>query len=291
MLTLGAATVERVIDLDPFALPLGLLFPGAEIEAIRDAEPWLAPHHVDFAAGNVLLGVQSHLLRVGGLTILIDACVGEHKPRPRRADWHDRAATGYLARLAASGVRAEDVDLVLCTHLHADHVGWNTRMENGTWVPTFPRARYLASRGELDHWAAAEAAEPGVHNHGAWTDSIAPIIEAGRMEAMDDGASLGPGLSLMPLPGHSPGQVGLCLRHAEGRAIFCGDAIHSPAQLRRPDWCSAFCADRDQAAATRIALLEDAHADGALILPAHLRGPLALRAAPAGEAGWRPDFV
>ncbi|SDW87720.1 hypothetical protein SAMN05444336_102601 [Albimonas donghaensis] len=179
MLTLGAATVERVIDLDPFALPLGLLFPGAEIEAIRDAEPWLAPHHVDFAAGNVLLGVQSHLLRVGGLTILIDACVGEHKPRPRRADWHDRAATGYLARLAASGVRA----------------------------------------------------------------------------------------------------------------IFCGDAIHSPAQLRRPDWCSAFCADREQAVATRIALLEDAHADGALILPAHLRGPLALRAAPAGEAGWRPDFV
>ncbi|MBR28309.1 MAG: MBL fold metallo-hydrolase [Rhodobacteraceae bacterium] len=291
MLTLGAATVERVIDLDPFALPLGLLFPGAEIEAIRDAEPWLAPHHVDFAAGNVLLGVQSHLLRVGGLTILIDACVGEHNPRPRRADWHDRAATGYLARLAASGVRAEDVDLVLCTHLHADHVGWNTRRENGTWVPTFPRARYIASRGELDHWAAAEAAEPGLHNHGAWTDSIAPIIDAGRMEAMDDGASLGPGLSLMPLPGHSPGQVGLCLRHAGGRAIFCGDAIHSPAQLRRPDWCSAFCADRDQAVATRIALLEDAHADGALILPAHLRGPLALRAAPAGEAGWRPDFV
>ena len=177
MLTLGAATVERVIDLDPFALPLGLLFPGAEIEAIRDAEPWLAPHHVDFAAGNVLLGVQSHLLRVGGLTILIDACVGEHKPRPRRADWHDRAATGYLARLAASGVRAEDVDLVLCTHLHADHVGWNTQLLDGRWVPTFPNATYLMTSVDETYVKAARPA--------TWAESVSPVIEAGQARLVD----------------------------------------------------------------------------------------------------------
>lgn len=291
MLTLGAATVERVVDLDRFALKLGFLFPGAELDAIRDAADWLAPHHVDFAAGEALLGVQSHLVRVAGLTVLVDTCVGEHKPRPRRADWHERAATGYLARLAAAGVRAEDVDLVLCTHLHADHVGWNTRAENGRWIPTFPNARYLAARRELDHWAAAEAAAPGVPNHGSWADSVAPLIEAGRMEAVDDGASLGAGLSLIPLPGHSPGQIGLSLSHAKGRALLCGDAIHSPVQLRRPDWCSAFCHDPAGAVATRLALLEDAHGDGALILPGHLRGAMALRAEPAGEAGWRPCFV
>ena len=121
----GSAHVHRVIDLDPFALPLGFLFPGATLEALAPARGTLAGTHIDWANTTVLLAVQSHLIRFGGKTILVDACVGEHKERPARPDWHQRADTHYIANLAAAGCTPDDIDIVMCTHLHADHVGWN----------------------------------------------------------------------------------------------------------------------------------------------------------------------
>src|SRR5690349_21673030 len=137
----GTASVHRVIDLDPFTIPLGFIFPGATIEALAPYKDLLAPIHVDFDNGAALIAIQSHLIRFGGKTILLDACVGEHKARPLRPDWNQRTATSYLANLAAAGVTPDDIDIVMCTHLHADHVGWNTRLESGRWVPTFPKAR------------------------------------------------------------------------------------------------------------------------------------------------------
>lgn len=291
MFDLGGATLQRIIDLDPFALPLSFLMPGADIAAIRHLAPVLAPHHVDFSTGSVLLGVQSWLLRAGGLTILIDSCVGEHKERPRRADWHRRQETGFIDRLAAAGVAPDEVDVVMCTHLHADHVGWNTRLDGGRWVPTFPKARYLIGRTELAHWQATEAREPGTHNHGAYTDSVLPVIEAGLAEAVDDGFDLSRGMRIETLPGHSPGQIGLCLDcRSHGQALFCGDAIHSPVQVYQPGWASAFCSDRKQAVATRLSLLERAADTGALLVPAHLRGVHGMTIAREG-GGFRPDFV
>jgi glyoxylase-like metal-dependent hydrolase (beta-lactamase superfamily II) len=291
MLDLGGATLERIVDLDPFALPLSFLLPGAEIEAIRHLEPVLAPHHVDFAAGNILLGVQSWLLRTGGLTILIDSCVGEHKERPRRADWHRRRSTGFLERLKAAGVAPDEVDVMLCTHLHADHVGWNTRLDDGRWVPTFPNARYLIGETELAHWQATEAREPGTHNHGAYTDSVLPVIEAGLSETVKDGFELSRGMRIETMAGHSPGQVGLCLEcRSHGQALFCGDAIHSPVQVYEPGWASAFCFDRGQAARTRLDLLDRAEETGAVIVPAHIRGSHGMTIRRNG-AGFRPEFV
>ena len=134
MYDLGTATLHRIVDVDPFALPLDFLFPGARLEDLRHAHSVLMPHHVDFANGHVLLGIQSFLLRTANLNILIDSCVGEHKARTRRTEWHERSATGYIDRLAAAGVAPHEIDIVLCTHLHADHVGWNTRLESGRWV-------------------------------------------------------------------------------------------------------------------------------------------------------------
>ena len=221
MLTLGAATIERIVDMDPFRLPLTMIFPDATLGELEDAREWLEPHSMDFAAGEVLLGVQSHLLRIGGLTILVDTCVGECKPRPKRPDWHDRRDTGYLDRLAAAGVRPEEVDVVMCTHLHADHAGWNTRLENGAWVPTFPNARYVMGRAELDHWTAEEARAPGEANHGLFADSVKPVVEAGLAEPVEEGFELTAGLTLRALPGHTPGQMGLELAHPGGTAIFC----------------------------------------------------------------------
>ncbi|WP_306886825.1 MBL fold metallo-hydrolase [Amorphus orientalis] len=291
MFTLGQATVRRIVDIDRFALPLDFLFPDASLAALgADAEA-LAPDHLDLAEGAVLLGIQSHLIEVGGLRVLIDTCVGEHKERALRPDWHRRAGGPYLPALAAAGVTPDDIDIVLCTHLHADHVGWNTRLEGGRWVPTFPNARYLVGRTELEHWSAVERKTPGSANHGAFADSVAPIVEAGLCETVEDGFEITAGLTIVPLAGHSPGQVGLEVAPAEGpAALFCGDAIHSPVQVIRPDWSSRFCHDGEAAARLRLSLLDRAADDGSLLVPAHLRRADALRADRRGT-GFRPVMV
>jgi glyoxylase-like metal-dependent hydrolase (beta-lactamase superfamily II) len=291
MLKLGTATLQRIVDFDPFVLPLGFIFPGATVEAIRHAEPVLAPHHVDFAGGNILLGLHSLLLRSGGLNILIDTCVGENKERPRRAEWHRRSSTGYLDRLRHAGVSPAEIDVVLCTHLHADHVGWHTRLDNGRWIPTFPNARYLIGRTEMAHWQAAEAQEPGRHNHGAYADSVLPVLEAGLVELVDDGFDLAPGMRLEMLPGHSPGQMGLCLDcGGAGKALFCGDAVHSPVQVFQPEWASAFCSDREQAISTRLGLFERSSEENTLLILAHLRGAWGMGVERKGS-GYSPTFV
>ncbi len=288
---LGPATVERVIDLDPFALGLSFLFPAARLDDLRSHAALLAPDHVDFKTGDLLLAVQSFVLRVNGLTILIDSCVGEDKERAHRKDWHRRTGTTYLQALAAAGVTPADVDIVLCTHLHADHVGWNTRLENGRWIPTFPRARYMIGDAELAAWQAQEARAPGVANHGAYADSVLPVIEAGLVETVTDGFEIMRGLTVMPLPGHSPGQIGLDLNYGESRhALFCGDAIHSPAQVFRPEWTSAFCSNPEQAVASRMSLLERAAQDGSLIAPSHIRNAMGFRVERCG-CEFRPSFV
>jgi glyoxylase-like metal-dependent hydrolase (beta-lactamase superfamily II) len=268
----GKCTIHRIVDLDPFALKLGFLFPSGSLEALADGRDMLTDMHVDWANGAVLLAVQSHLLRIGGKTILIDACVGEHKQRPARPEWHQRIGTRYLDKLAACGCTPEDVDIVMCTHLHADHVGWNTRLENGDWIPTFPNARYLMSQREVDQRAAEAAAKPEA-NHGSYQDSVLPVLERGMAGFVEAGDEIVDGGTILSLPGHAPGQIGLELRDdTDGTTVFCGDAIHSPVQVFRPEWSSAFCHDKAQAETTRRALLERAVAENLLLIPAHLRG-------------------
>lgn len=291
MYHLGTATLHRIVDIDPFALPLDFLFPGAKLEHLSHARSVLMPHHLDFASGHVLLGIQSFLLRTANLNILIDSCVGEHKARPRRSEWHERSATGYMDRLAAAGVAPHDIDIVLCTHLHADHVGWNTRLESGRWVPTFANARYLIGRSELQHWQAEEVLAAGRHNHGSFADSILPVIEAGQCETVEDGFELAPNLAIIALPGHSPGQVGVSLACGKDRPVlFCGDAIHSPVQVYRPDWTTAFCFDREEAIRQRGALLARSADTGALLVPSHIRHANGMHIDRRG-AGWQPVFV
>jgi len=267
----GKATIQRIVDIDPFALQLGFLLPGASLEALGKHRAALDGAHVDWAAGAILLAVQSHLVRAGGKTILIDTCVGEHKQRPARADWHNRASTRYLANLKACGCTPDDVDIVMCTHLHADHVGWNTRLENGQWVPTFPNARYLMSMREVEQRASEAAAKPEA-NHGSYQDSVLPVLDRGAAAFVDAGDEIVDGGKILALPGHAPGQIGLELHQAGGTDVFCGDAIHSPVQVFRPEWASAFCHDKAQAVATRRTLLERAAGENLRLIPAHLRG-------------------
>ena len=267
----GKATIQRIVDIDPFALQLSFLLPGASLEALGDHKGALGGQHVDWANGAILLAVQSHLVRAGGKTILIDTCVGEHKQRPARAEWHNRASTRYLANLKACGCTPDDVDIVMCTHLHADHVGWNTRLENGQWVPTFPKARYLMSLREVEQRATEAAARPEA-NHGSYQDSVLPVLDRGAATFVDAGDEIVDGGTILALPGHAPGQIGLELREGDGTDVFCGDAIHSPVQVFRPEWSSAFCHDKAQAERTRRALLARAAGEDLRLIPAHLRG-------------------
>jgi glyoxylase-like metal-dependent hydrolase (beta-lactamase superfamily II) len=265
-------SIHRIVDLDLFAIPLETIFPDGRIAALNPFAEALADRHVDFAAGKVLLTIQSHLLRFGGKTVLIDTCVGEHKARPLRPEWNQRSATGYLANLAAARCAPQDIDIVMCTHLHADHVGWNTRLESGRWVPTFPNARYVMSQREIDQ-RAQEAANSPAANHGSFQDSVLPILNAGLAQVQKPGDRIVDDALIVDLAGHAPGQIGLDV--AAGRDahfLFCGDAIHSPVQVFWPDWSSGFCLDRVQAAQTRRALLRRAADEDLRLVPGHLRG-------------------
>ena len=279
------ARIHAIVDADCFDIPLSRLFPGFDPDVLGSHAAWLSPDHVDLVSGMVKLGMHSFLIEAGGLRILVDTCIGAHKERPAHPAWHRRPEGAYLAGLAALDLTPEDIDIVLCTHLHADHVGWNTRLENGHWVPTFPRARYAFAEAELDFWETRRATADGsAPNHGSYDDSVLPIIRHGLDLRIRPGVEIGPGMSVVALPGHTPHHVGLKLGGDDGGALFCGDAIHSVAQLVAPQWSSAFCDDPRQSEATRRALLDAAADAGTLILPAHVRGARAFRVRRSGTA-------
>lgn len=260
-----------IVDEDCFDIALTHLFPSAAAGRLA-GEAWLCPDHFDPVQQRIRLGMKSWLIRTAGLNILVDTCIGQHKQRPRHAAWHARTSDRFLRELAAAGVVPDDIDIVLCTHLHADHVGWNTRLDNGHWVPTFPRARYAMSRRELDDWRCIAAAGDPLVNHGALADSILPVVERDMALFVAAGDALAPGITMLSLPGHTVDHFGLHVRRPTRDALFCGDAIHSPVQLRVPEWASAFCGDPALAIATRIAMLERAADEGLELYPAHFRG-------------------
>src|SRR5437588_9348130 len=183
----------------------------------------MIPDHFDPATGLLKLPIQSWLVRLGRRTILIDTCVGNHKERPTRPKWH-RLETPYLDRLTAAGVRPDEIDMVMCTHLHVDHVGWNTRLDNGRWVPTFPNARYVFSKTDYDHFQALDR-DPakGPANHGSFRDSVLPVVEAGLAHMVSGDGALDEHLSFDRAPGHTPGHVVFTLASRGAQAYFSGD--------------------------------------------------------------------
>ncbi len=280
---IGATRVDRIVESEgPFAAPEFLL-PGATAEIVEANADWLEPRYV--SGGQLVMSFHSFVLRTARHTILVDACVGNDKERPARPGWH-RQKRPFLETLARAGVPPEAVDFVFCTHLHADHVGWNTRLENGRWVPTFPNARYVFARREYEHWERAQraAADGEPPNHGSFADSVLPVVEAGRAVLVESDHEFEPGVHLEPAPGHTPGGCVLHARDGARHGVFIGDALHTPLQLADPALSSRFCSDPGQSARTRRALCERYADTDSLILAAHFPGPGPFRIVRRGRA-------
>ncbi len=269
----GDITVHRVdeILLPPATGPW--LLPDATPDLIT-RQDWLRPH---FADDRGVLRIDSHgfALSVGGLRVLVDTGIGNGKTRANPA-WHD-LRTDYLARLNDAGFSPESVDLVILTHLHTDHVGWNTREEHGAWVPTFPRARYVTSRVEREFWAGYDMDEP---RRQMFRDSVHPVEDAGLLDLVDvpaEGAEVTPGLRLLPTPGHTPGHIAVQLNSRGETALITGDCVHHPVQFAHPAIGSCVDIDPEQAEATRRSLLNALAGTDTLILGTHFPPPTAGR--------------
>ena len=270
VIKLGEVTISRVVEVDRSSLPTAKMLPDSSEAAIARHHGWLKPNFWDDAVGDLGARIQSYLVRTAEQTILIDTCFGNDKDRPSFPAGHRRQGR-YLDDLRAAGAGPEEIDVVVCTHLHIDHVGWNTRMVGGRWVPTFPRAKYIFVGEEWEFWR--HESETGAEPTGCIADSVMPVVAAGQAELVNSDYALGKHLRFEPSPGHTPGHVCLRLRTSAGEAVFSGDLMHRTVQVAEPQWSSIFCYDGPQAARTRGEFVER-HADtGVLVLAAHFPAP------------------
>lgn len=289
---LGRITVSKVMEMED-GLPLPLLFPDITAGDLARVRQWCDDPDLadDPATSRITLSMHSFVIQLGGMNVLIDACNGNHKQRSVPSV--HMLDTAYLHNLAAAGFAPEDIHLVLCTHLHVDHVGWNTRLDNGRWVPTFPNARYLFGKRDFD-FHASEAAEE-LHRE-AYADSVLPVAEAGLAEIVDvDGGhaalhEVGDGVWLEPAYGHSPGSCLIRARAGGDEALFWGDMLHHPVQLARPELALPFDHDPALAASVRMQMLGRVADSPTLCFPAHFRGTSAGRVRSDGDA-YRFEFV
>ncbi|GAA4848315.1 MBL fold metallo-hydrolase [Kitasatospora terrestris] len=273
-IVLGGVEAVRVVEYQGPFRSARVLVPDSPAELWRDNADWLAPDHWDPSSDLAVMALQTWVLRSGGRTVLVDTGVGDGRERPDTPEFHQRKGR-FLERLAEVGVHPEDVDVVVNTHLHADHVGWNTRADGDGWVPTFPNAQYLLPAADDLHFGPRGGYGRGVlaDDRLVYEDSVAPLHRAGQAVLWDGTHVIDRDLTLESAPGHTPGSAVLRLASGTDRAVFVGDLLHSPVQFVDPSCSSCFCLDPQQAAASRRRILERAADLGELVLPAHLGGP------------------
>ena len=276
-LHLGPVRIDRIVEVEALGYDPQFFFPESTLEGFLAELDWLAPHWWDVAAKTYKRAIQAFLVRTERHTILVDACIGNDKERPSTPPWHRMKST-WMDQFRALGVAPEDVDYVLCTHLHADHVGWNTRLDNGRWVPTFPNARYVIHKDEYAFWEAGGDQTPGIGTaDGCFEDSVLPVMAAGRVTLVESDLDLDRRFTILPTPGHSPGHMCIALDTPQGSAILAGDVMHHPIQAAHPEWNSRFCIDPERSRQARIGFVERYAETGTVILAAHFATPTAGR--------------
>ena len=262
---IGDVKITRVVEIESlggsrFILP----------DATRDAclpFTWMQPHFMD-EQGNLLMSVHALVVDTGEHRILVDTCIGNDKER-NVPNW-SHLQTHFLQDLEAAGYAPDTIDTVLCTHLHVDHVGWNTMLVDGQWVPTFPNARYLFARTEWEHWDAND--DETVYGP-VLADSVRPVVEAGLVDLVDMDHRVCPEVCLEPTPGHTPGHVSVHIRSGDAEALITGDCIHHPVQMTRTDWCSSADYDQSEGRLTRENLLSELVDQNILVIGTHFATP------------------
>ncbi|QIL80003.1 MBL fold metallo-hydrolase [Diaphorobacter sp. HDW4A] len=245
---------------------------------------WLAPKYFSLELNKPISSVHTWVIRTPSQVILLDTCTGNHKDRPGYPRFH-MLNTPYLDRLRVAGVTPEEVDIVFCSHLHADHVGWNTQLLDGRWVPTFPNAKYLMSRKDYEYSVQIAHDETAMQSRrNTYFDSVLPVVEAGQAIFVDGHEELDHGLVLRPAPGHTPGQTRLDLTSGSRMACFCGDVLHNPLQVPLWQWSTSACADPVESARSRRAVLEHCVETGAMLMPAHFAHPYSAYIQAAGDS-------
>jgi glyoxylase-like metal-dependent hydrolase (beta-lactamase superfamily II) len=273
-LTVGDVRITRVIELEqPLLDPLTFL-PDCTEEALDAELSWLAPRYYSPEARLLVLAMQSFLVESGGRRILVDTCIGDCKPRAWPV-FHD-LRTGWLDRFRQVCDPA-DVDVVVCTHLHIDHVGWNTTLQDGRWVPTFPNARYLFTAADYEYFAGPRGKTTLSFHGDYFADSVQPIVDAGLAELVAPDHRIDQALALFHTPGHTLGHVGVSVESGGAAAALTGDLVHSPLQCAHPTWSTSSCVDPAQAARSRIDFFEHAVETQLLVVPAHFPSPTACR--------------
>ncbi len=272
----GQVRITKVVELESTGGSRFLL-PQATPEEIQRID-WMAPHFAD-ERGRLKLSIHALIIETPTRRILVDTCLGNDKQGRNIPHWNERQGS-FLADLAAAGYPAESIDTVLCTHLHVDHVGWNTRLVNGAWVPTFANARYIFGRTEFEHWAAQEGR---ADMRTVFEDSVRPILDAGLAELVPVDHQLCPEVRLLPTPGHTPGHVSVRISSGGEDAIITGDLAHHPCQMAHPHWNSLADMDPVAAEATRRAFFAGLAGKPVLVIGTHFAGPSAGRVTREGS--------
>jgi glyoxylase-like metal-dependent hydrolase (beta-lactamase superfamily II) len=282
----GDMTIHRLVEMEAGFRPILQFLPNLTPERLAENRPWLLEAGALDPQDLILICFQSHVIVTPHHTILVDGCIGNDKSFPDRARWHRKTDRTWMDALAKAGLTVEDIDYVLCTHLHADHVGWNTQLLDGRWVPTFPNARYLFTETELAFWTAQNAAQPQLH----FQESVLPVVEAGRVDLVTSSHALNDHVRLLPTPGHTIDHYAVQLGVGRDDAVLTGDLIHSPLQARYPDLTMRLDHDPALAVQTRRAFLERYCDTDTLCCFAHFPSPTKGTLKRWGE-GFRCEYV
>ncbi len=276
-LNIGNVRVDRVQDWAGPLFEVANFWPAGNWDAIEGERDWMEPHFLlpkdKMTKGVLNASLHTYVIRTPRFNILVDTCLGNDKQRHAIPDWNG-LNTDYLAKIARLGLKPEEVHYVMCTHLHFDHVGWNTKLENGRWVPTFPNARYIFHKAEYEYWQQNQDSH-GLD--GAFGDSILPVVEAGRADLVKGDFAIDDSLWLEPSPGHTPGHVCINLKNGGESALFTGDAFHHPIQVAYPEWSTAFCSDAAGSANARRTIIEKICGTDTYMMAAHFMDPTIAR--------------
>ena len=273
----GAVTVTKIVELEVTGGSRFIL-PQATYEAVLPIS-WLQPDFAD-ERGRLKMSIHALVVETPNRRIIVDTCLGNDKENRRIPTWN-KLQTSFLAELAAAGYARETIDTVVCTHLHVDHVGWNTMLVDGRWIPTFPNARYLIGRIEYAHWTGQSEREDMTP---VLADSVAPIRDASLVDPVETDHRICDEITLVPTIGHTPGHVSVRIASAGETALITGDFMHHPCQIARPEWSSTADSDPDAARRTREAMLAGLAGTPTLVIGTHFAGRSAGRIVRDDEA-------